>query len=297
MGHIEFRSAFDHFIHAFHMPMFFMISGYFYKKGTEPRLCIYKNTRTLLLPYISFGSVYCIVYWLKNGFSSGSLISLLCFNTRNFPIAGALWFLTALFFTIILYSVLDKYDKKILIIPLVLIGSYADRFLSYPLPLGLSASFVGIGLFFIGQKIRENENKLTRFMNLNLLEIGILGIITTVLIFLNGYVNMREGQYAWIVLFWVNAILAFFVGVSLSKIIERHLNTRWMRQWILSIGKDSIVYVCLNQIVISVFLTVFARSSIPMTVSKIIVLVLTLISLFVFSVIFTRTKFRLFLGK
>ena len=98
-------------------------------------------------------------------------------------------------------------------------------------------------------------------------------------------------------LFWVNAILAFFVGVSLSKIIERHLNIRWMWQWILSVGKDSIVYVCLNQIVISVFLTVFARSSIPMTVSKIIVLVLTLLSLYAFSVIFTRTRLRIFLGK
>lgn len=179
MGHIGFRSVFDHFIHAFHMPMFFMISGYFYKKGTAPRLYIYKNARSLLLPYISFGSVYCIVYWLRNGFSSGPLIALFCFNTRNFPIAGALWFLTALFFTVVFYSVLDKYDKKYLIIPLVLIGSYADRFLLYPLPWGLSASFVGMGLFFIGQKIRENENKLTRFLNLNLLEIGLLGIITT----------------------------------------------------------------------------------------------------------------------
>ena len=30
MGHIEFAPRFDHFIHAFHMPMFFFVSGYFF---------------------------------------------------------------------------------------------------------------------------------------------------------------------------------------------------------------------------------------------------------------------------
>lgn len=32
MGHIGFGGAFDKFIHAFHMPMFFFVSGYFYRK-------------------------------------------------------------------------------------------------------------------------------------------------------------------------------------------------------------------------------------------------------------------------
>ncbi len=32
MGHIGFGSKFDYFIHAFHMPMFFFISGFFFKK-------------------------------------------------------------------------------------------------------------------------------------------------------------------------------------------------------------------------------------------------------------------------
>ena len=31
MGHIGFGDYFDIFIHAFHMPMFFFISGFFFK--------------------------------------------------------------------------------------------------------------------------------------------------------------------------------------------------------------------------------------------------------------------------
>ena len=34
MGHIGFGSIFDYWIHAFHMPMFYLISGFLYKKST-----------------------------------------------------------------------------------------------------------------------------------------------------------------------------------------------------------------------------------------------------------------------
>ena len=35
MGHIGFSSIFDKWIHAFHMPMFFFISGYLSKNISE----------------------------------------------------------------------------------------------------------------------------------------------------------------------------------------------------------------------------------------------------------------------
>lgn len=35
MGHIGFGRLFDHYIHAFHMPMFFFASGYFFKKSSQ----------------------------------------------------------------------------------------------------------------------------------------------------------------------------------------------------------------------------------------------------------------------
>lgn len=33
MGHIGFGERFDYFIHAFHIPMFFFISGFFIEKN------------------------------------------------------------------------------------------------------------------------------------------------------------------------------------------------------------------------------------------------------------------------
>ena len=36
MGHIGFSGIFDHYIHSFHMPMFYIISGFLYKKQILP---------------------------------------------------------------------------------------------------------------------------------------------------------------------------------------------------------------------------------------------------------------------
>lgn len=33
MGHIKFGSLFDKWIHAFHMPMFFFVSGWFFRSN------------------------------------------------------------------------------------------------------------------------------------------------------------------------------------------------------------------------------------------------------------------------
>jgi len=35
LGHLGLGKAFDHYIHAFHMPMFFFVSGFFFKPTPE----------------------------------------------------------------------------------------------------------------------------------------------------------------------------------------------------------------------------------------------------------------------
>lgn len=56
MGHIGFGGKFDKFIHAFHMPMFFFISGFFYKeKNIDIKKYTVDKAKKLLTPYFVFG--------------------------------------------------------------------------------------------------------------------------------------------------------------------------------------------------------------------------------------------------
>ena len=294
MGHIGFGDRFDKFIHAFHMPMFFFISGFFYKKSNiSIKAVIAKKSRTLIIPYFFFGIFHYLIS-LKDGISIKPLLHVFTINTMGFPIAGALWFLTALFAADVIYAVLDKFNKKWLILPLVLMGSFADRILPYPLPWALSASFVGLGLYWFGEYTRRNEDKLQKILSLKIWEILIIGAITGILIFVNGNVNMREGIYSFFPLFWINALSACFVGISLSKYIEK-VRLKPLTNWLMSIGKNSIIYVCLNQLTI-----LWLKKWVPNEVGfakNILVFVGTMAVLYVLSMIFTKTKLCVLIGK
>ncbi len=100
MGHIGFGATFDKFIHAFHMPMFFLVSGFLYKR-TDSKIydVLIRKAKSLIVPYFVFGVFQCILYRFIFGFSFEHYYHLLFFNFDGIPIAGALWFLTALFFT------------------------------------------------------------------------------------------------------------------------------------------------------------------------------------------------------
>ena len=204
-----------------------------------------------------------------------------------------MWFLTALFFTDVIYFLLDRWNAKWLIIPLVLVGSFADQLPPYPLPWALSASFVGLGLYWCGEMSKKYEDKLEKLLNMNWWQILVFGAITTVLIFVNGYINMREGRYAIVPLFWINALLSVYLGISISKMICKTGKIKWLT----SIGRSSIVYVCLNQIVIRVLRRVMGFVQLPTLVSHLLILAICLFILYWLAELFTRTKLKVFIGK
>ena len=75
MGHIGFGATFDKFIHAFHMPMFFFVSGFLYKR-TDSKIydVLIRKAKSLIVPYfvLEYFSVYYIVSYL--GFRLNTII-------------------------------------------------------------------------------------------------------------------------------------------------------------------------------------------------------------------------------
>ena len=306
MGHINFGNRFDYFIHAFHMPMFFVVSGFFFKH-TRPEdysfaEWIKKKIFSLLVPYIIFGVGHYVLYLLFNPFDISPLLHLLFINTNGLPICGALWFLTALFFTDIIYFGLDRYLKKELMLMAVviisLIGNVLYSFFSITLPWALDASFVGIGLYHIGYNIKKNGIHNKNFItNLSFGINTLLAVVIVLSIFFNGYINMRENLYANIPLFWINAVGATIVGMNYSRMLYERMKGSWISKILQQIGKDSIVYVCLNQIVILIVARIIEKVSMLVYFNKVIILFLCLIILILISYIFTHSKLKIVIGR
>lgn len=122
LGHVGLQlSWFDHYIHAFHMPIFFFISGFLFNKSETSILnYIIKMIKKLIIPYFIWSFIFTAINnkTLLGNFegTKSNLYYIFTFNNVSLPIAGALWFLTSFFFCIIIFHILRKCIKNELIL-------------------------------------------------------------------------------------------------------------------------------------------------------------------------------------
>ena len=101
MGHVSFGAAFSKYIHAFHMPLFFFVSGYFHKgeKYVKSIDFIIQKAKTLLIPYTVFVCICQVLHYIYTGTYSITyfFVSYFSSNHNRIDVAGAYWFLLCLF--------------------------------------------------------------------------------------------------------------------------------------------------------------------------------------------------------
>ena len=310
-GHIGYGKLFDHWIHAFHMPLFFFISGYLYVTPSSFGKFLKKKMKTLLVPYISFGIIYWIIFcvFVNGKFDVSPLIRLCTFNHKGLAISGAIWFFTASFFANILYYLINEKIKLlslrvISIVVVSLIGSFFYLLTGVRLPWSLDAAFVGVGFLAVGH-IYKNKYKIIRdkYGELNSLKIVVLFAINFVMIFCNGLVNMRLALYSNVLLFWVNAVIAIIILFNVSKKIGQHkfLLCNFSLNELKFIGNNSVIYLCINQAIILIFNSIWNLYGIDnvllLGVYKILILIIVLMLLHGVSYLISNTKLKFLVGK
>ncbi len=115
------------FIYSFHMPLFFFISGFFFKKKYcfDLKNLLIKKIKTLLLPYYLYGLASVILYCtLVDG--NFLLLDVLMFGNRmemtNAAFNTALWFLPCLFMVTMIFAVLYRVLKQYSVIPIFIMS-------------------------------------------------------------------------------------------------------------------------------------------------------------------------------
>lgn len=247
LGHNSFSNHITQAIYLFHMPLFFVISG-FLERLEEISFGEYvkKKLRRLIYPYIVFGTLI-IVYNTLFDILSGKwdLIKLLkriaafvygnLIWENNSEYIGTLWFLTGLFCSGIIayaiYRISDKNRLKLLLISgismLAGIGmTVVKNKYQIRLPWCLDVAFIG-GLFYLAgyylrQKWQEKLNKL--YQGLFLLIIGfLLGIVNLVYMKCSGYgmlrTDMLQMNYGIVSAYYVSALLISVGFISTLKSI------------------------------------------------------------------------------
>ena len=309
LGHLGLGKAFDHYIHGFHMPMFFFVSGYFFKPAGNTLSFLRKKARALLLPYAVFGAGHYLVNIAMGGDAAAPLKHLLFVNTIGLPITGAIWFLTALFFTELAYHLLDKFlsgrkSLHLAIVVVALAGNLLPKVLPFRLPWAMDAGFVGVGLYHLGRLFKTGlDRESAPAMRIH--GAGAIACIAVlagsgILIFLNGYVNMRAGNYGILPLFWINALLSTLAGMNLCR---RYFEARGadhssLMRLLLRLGRNSIVFLCTNEFFLYGWEKLLRRlADLPAAAEKIIVFFAAMVCMFIAERILTGTRLRVLIGR
>lgn len=111
MGHIWKEPEVRRVLYAFHLPMFFMVSGYFFRYTPDWKVFLKKKAKGYLIPYLSCALVitlYLTGYYDWNGDVFRGCIKLFLIQKRY----TTLWFLTALFLGVLIFEVICAHTKE-----------------------------------------------------------------------------------------------------------------------------------------------------------------------------------------
>jgi fucose 4-O-acetylase-like acetyltransferase len=114
------------FIYSFHMPLFMVISGFFYNKSLKHGSLekVLKNRIvTVLLPYFSWATIFLIIWFISVGHNL-LFVQLLQKYFDVFLFVSKLWFLWVLFICILLMSLNIFIQKYIGVISIIFVALF-----------------------------------------------------------------------------------------------------------------------------------------------------------------------------
>ena len=300
LGHSIFPETLKIWICSFHMPLFFMLSGFTFniEKYNDFKSFVKRKFKTLIIPYFIFSIVnwFWIIARNRNNLSLTfkKFIGILV-QIGNTDFGPGLWFVPCLFLSeLFLYVLVKHLDKKILAIAsivMVTIGVAYARFINVNLPWGIDVVPISSAFVCLGYLIK---NKTDIILSYKLMPIYLVAnIIFCYLNFriLGESVGMWSSVYGNEIYYILASVFGSFLIYSICKLIS-NLN------FLLHVGQNSITYYCLHVIVVGIVEKVY-KIIIPSNVMNmtfilgIVTLIITLIAMYYASEIYNKIKLRL----
>ncbi|WP_258141920.1 MULTISPECIES: acyltransferase family protein [unclassified Arthrobacter] len=210
VGHVWTSGPLTDALFAWHVPVFFILTGYLWKPGRTLRDEVTRRSKTLLVPYVAWLVVLSIAFASVEYLRSGSLpVEAL----RNAVYGGAFavrpysafWFVPVLFFTAVLCRLLERFPAWVAwataavgLAVSVLAGSMMAK-----APLGIALAVPCLVFVLVGRGLPEMVRRV-RYKAAVGLGLVLAGVALTA----GGAVqplNMKDGDFGTVVLSVVNA--------------------------------------------------------------------------------------------
>ena len=230
LGHIS--SPFGGFIFSFHMPLFFIIAGFFIKFDLSIKDFIVKDFKRLMIPYFIFAILGFVLEIVKRYVlhreklnyieeASGIFIWMDMESLIN-TYAFVLWFLPTLFFAKIILYIVKNYIKNLLVQLFIVSICFSISFY-INLPFAIDNAMNALVYVFIGNMFFKYYDNQKIFYILPFILIGLLSLVGTPIL------DMASKNYSNI---FINLIFAISVVYTLIIIFQKmNFNNNLIKIW------------------------------------------------------------------
>ena len=248
------RGPFSTYIYQFHIPLFFLISGYLFNEKNTVKQFAVKKIKTLYCPFVFWNICFSVISiflgikkFSREEFSISIAKIILTIGKDGFFL-GATWFLGSLFVVSVSYKVMDAYmlvQKEKSIILLVLYAVIACIGFTITFPDLISRTLILSMFFAAGRVVRKYKEEFETYGQTKVM-IFFSAVIFLVIGHYNS-ANMGANEYRYPLLFVIGALAASYVVIEISKYIENHL---LMMDKILSFFGRKSIYILIWQFVV-----------------------------------------------
>ena len=251
IGHCAIPGLLRNAIFSFHMPLFFIFSGYFFKEQETVSL-FKKGYSQLVKPYILTGVVCVCLCLIAQEYNKGlqKIVGLLLGSGSGHilgyevPIIGPIWFLLALFWCKIFYNIIYKKTHRPLLC-CFLISTLAFVFGKYVmcLPLGLLYGLCSLIFYSMGHYMRlyGHNSLINKYLW--------VGLAIWLLCIWKGHLEIASYDCSLYPVSMLGAFVGTYVVYKCSSKIPRFMMP--IAQWL---GRNTLLILCYHTIYFFVFL-------------------------------------------
>lgn len=267
LGHMSIPAKMGDFIFSFHMPLFFLINGYFFKKKEISNIkYVMTKIKTLILPYIMtciLVILFSTFFQLRQGVEMTGILEnakswLLAsiygsgtfthFLKWNFRIIGAIWFLLAMFWAdVIFHFLLKSKNPYVWGTILSLVGYFTAKRIW--LPMSIQAGLSAIFFIQIGYFVKQKNLLKTYEENRQLFCLSV--IFWSLAVIYSGKLYMVGNNYGGGFLDVIGAVSATFLILKFSKFLEARCGK--VAEVLSLYGKNSLIVLCFHLIELNTF--------------------------------------------
>ena len=260
IGHLWYNCLFpivNTIIYSFHMPMFFILSGFVFKKGNSKfGSFITSKIKRLILPTLIFFVLGVIALLFFNE-SFLTIIKEFFFLEGICPYNSPCWYFITLFQLLVISYFLNLDRRSFLFKGIVLGIAFILGFVVYEfkifIPFGINRTIISLVFFVVGSMLGQANRENKKISKTYFKAIVIIALMAAWILFgviLNGKISFYRMDIDNYFFFIISGISGSIVFIELSKLLQK---IKWIKRFFIKTSDNSILIIGTHYFIIFIF--------------------------------------------